>query len=220
MHIFIHNSHLYIGPLKRAISEQSYDTVIDLQQTSVKYSNLFGKVLLRHADSRLARELVFLLVQEKLSGLPLITIHSDNPRDLKEAIKKDYQIVKAAGGLVRKDDQLLMIHRLGRWDLPKGKLDAREKFRETAVREVEEECNIRVKLRDKLCTTWHYYNHHEARILKQTRWYSMDCVDDTAMKPQTEEDIEDIRWMNTEDITQVLPHTYPAIAYVFDKYYE
>ncbi|HRZ76394.1 MAG TPA: NUDIX domain-containing protein, partial [Bacteroidales bacterium] len=49
----------------------------------------------------------------------------------------------AAGGFVLNgDDRLLMIHRNGYWDLPKGKPNAGEELQATALREVEEETGI------------------------------------------------------------------------------
>ena len=49
----------------------------------------------------------------------------------------------AAGGLVtNENNELLMIFRRGKWDLPKGKLDKGETIEECAIREVEEETGI------------------------------------------------------------------------------
>jgi ADP-ribose pyrophosphatase YjhB (NUDIX family) len=43
---------------------------------------------------------------------------------------------------VRKKDKFLMIYRMKKWDLPKGKKEKKEKYKDTAVREVSEECNV------------------------------------------------------------------------------
>ena len=52
-------------------------------------------------------------------------------------------LIEAAGGLVYNlDNQLLMIFRNGKWDLPKGKLNPGEIIRQCAIREVKEECGI------------------------------------------------------------------------------
>ena len=51
--------------------------------------------------------------------------------------------VHAAGGLLTDEaGRLLCIHRIGHWDLPKGKLEAGEALEEAAAREVQEECGV------------------------------------------------------------------------------
>ena len=37
-----------------------------------------------------------------------------------------FKLVEAAGGVVLKENKLLFIHRLGKWDLPKGKMEGEE----------------------------------------------------------------------------------------------
>src|SRR5665213_1803978 len=55
-------------------------------------------------------------------------------------LRKRYKYIEAAGGLVLNEKgKVLMIHRLGVWDLPKGKLDKGETPRKAAIREIEEE---------------------------------------------------------------------------------
>ncbi|NJM25314.1 MAG: NUDIX domain-containing protein [Bacteroidia bacterium] len=112
-----------------------------------------------------------------------------------------------------------MIYRLKKWDLPKGKKEKRERYRETAVREVGEECNVTVKLAGKICTTWHTYTMNKSSMLKKTRWYLMDLVDDSRMRPDITEDIEDIRWMSQKEVYHALEHSYKSIRHVFERYY-
>src|SRR5690606_34722288 len=139
--------------------------------------------------------------------------------DVKKYLKSKFKIVKAAGGLVRKKEKFLMIYRLKKWDLPKGKREKNESFRETAVREVGEECNIAVKIGRKICVTWHTYTMNKRAMLKKTKWYLMDCTDDARMKPAVEEDIEDLRWMTRKEVYHALEHSYKSISYVFEEYY-
>lgn len=113
-----------------------------------------------------------------------------------------------------------MIYRLKKWDLPKGKKEKGEKYKHTAVREVEEECNITVKLGAKICTTWHTYTMNKRAMLKKTKWYLMESVDDSRMKPQVAEDIEEIRWMNPKEVYHALEHSYKSINHVFEQFYE
>lgn len=48
----------------------------------------------------------------------------------------------------------------------------------------------------------------------------MDCIEDKKMKPQAEEDIEEVRWMNPREVRLALHNSYPSIRYVFKRYYE
>src|SRR5690606_26317204 len=82
-----------------------------------------------------------------------------NPRDYFAAIKEKFRVIKAAGGLVKNGEgDYLFIFRLGKWDLPKGKVDPGESMKKAAVREVEEECGIKVDyLGQKIITSYHIY---------------------------------------------------------------
>jgi 8-oxo-dGTP pyrophosphatase MutT (NUDIX family) len=113
-----------------------------------------------------------------------------------------------------------MIYRMKKWDLPKGKKERKENYTETALREIEEECGVTVKLGPKICTTWHTYTMNRRAMLKKTKWYTMDLVDDTKMKPSIEEDIEELRWMSPKEVYHALEHSYKSISYVFERYYE
>jgi len=62
----------------------------------------------------------------------------------KSYLKNKFKVVRAAGGLVRKKDRVLMIYRMKKWDLPKGKRESGERSRATAVREVEDAFGIPV----------------------------------------------------------------------------
>ncbi len=138
----------------------------------------------------------------------------------KDYLKAKFKVIKAAGGLVRKKDKFLMIYRMKKWDLPKGKRESGESNSETALREVEEECGVKVKLGKKICTTWHTYTMNKNNMLKKTRWYAMDLVDESKLKPSIEEDIEDLRWMTQKEVYHALENSYRSIRFVFEKYYQ
>lgn len=142
-----------------------------------------------------------------------------NYEGIKQFLRQKFKVVKAAGGLVRKKDKFLMIYRMKKWDLPKGKIEKGEKNRKAAAREVEEECNVTVKVDGKICTTWHTYTMNKRAMIKKTRWYVMDVVDDSKMRPDLSEDIEETRWMNGKEVYHALEHSYKSISYVFERYY-
>ncbi|HLS37936.1 MAG TPA: NUDIX domain-containing protein [Sphingobacterium bovisgrunnientis] len=134
-------------------------------------------------------------------------------------IISDLKIIYAAGGVVRNGEgDYLFIHRLGKWDLPKGKVDEGEKMREAAVREVEEECGIKVDyLGEKIQTTYHTYIMRGKFVLKQTKWYDMGVNKVPELIPQTEEDITEAVWLNKKDLKKVRENTYPLILDILEK---
>ncbi|MDA0314826.1 MAG: NUDIX hydrolase, partial [Bacteroidetes bacterium] len=138
--------------------------------------------------------------------------------ELKKFVKSRFLIVKAAGGVVTKKHKVLLIHRLGKWDFPKGKFEKSETPEQCAKREVEEECNVRVRLGEYLCTTWHTYTQNRRSILKKTYWYEMDCTNDVSIKPQEEEGIDAIRWFSEIEAKTALIDSYPSMRYLFRKY--
>jgi 8-oxo-dGTP pyrophosphatase MutT (NUDIX family) len=113
-------------------------------------------------------------------------------------IFKDYSYIEAAGGLILNDKgKVLMIRRLGFWDLPKGKIEKGETPRKAAIREIKEECGIgKLKIIEELPSTYHVYELNGKKILKRTYWFMMTCSDDTKPVPQTEENIDEVKWMS------------------------
>ena len=47
----------------------------------------------------------------------------------------------------------------------------------------------------------------------------MDITDDSKMKPQASEDIEDVRWMSQKEVYHALELSYKSIHYVFERFY-
>ena len=132
-------------------------------------------------------------------------------------------IIVAAGGLVwNEKNELLMIFRQGKWDLPKGKLDDGETIEECAVREVVEETGLKeVKLGSFIGITQHeYYDkyiHQEA--IKESHWYAMKASSDQAFIPQTDEDITEIKWVEPNTIQKFLKNSYLNIELIIKQYF-
>ncbi len=139
--------------------------------------------------------------------------------ETKSLIREEFKIIDAAGGVVtNKEGKVLLIYRLKKWDLPKGKLDKGENFKMTAVREVEEETRVKVKLKHRITTTWHTYTIKDKPILKRTKWYAMACLDDAGMTPQKAENIEKLAWMNDEEVATALKKSYRSIRHVMEVF--
>lgn len=140
-----------------------------------------------------------------------VIISSDPKRTFKN-IRRSYGLIKAAGGLVKNEsNEYLFIFRKGKWDLPKGKLDAGEKNRVAAKREVMEECGIKIaEVGNRLARTWHVYEEKGEVVFKKTSWYNMKARKQKLV-PQLEEDITDARWISEGDFSKVKDNTYPLI---------
>ncbi len=107
-----------------------------------------------------------------------------------------YKIIEAAGGLIfNENNEILVMFRRGSWDLPKGKIDYGETPESAAIREVKEETGlVNVVIERFFKKTYHTYTLKEKRILKRTYWYLMQTTD-TKLTPQTEEDIEIVKFV-------------------------
>ncbi|MFT4902653.1 MAG: 8-oxo-dGTP pyrophosphatase MutT (NUDIX family) [Thalassomonas sp.] len=125
----------------------------------------------------------------------------------------DYSLIEAAGGLVyNSDNQLLMIFRNGKWDLPKGKLEIDENIKECAIREVEEECGISgLSIINALKDTYHTYEINGKKILKRTFWFAMNSNYKGNLIPQTEEGITKVIWVDKQDIAEKLENSFRNI---------
>ena len=130
-----------------------------------------------------------------------------------------HKLVRAAGGLVSNaKGSTLMIFRLNRWDLPKGKVEKGESVDQAALREVEEECGIsQLKLGSLLLTTYHTYTHKGKAVLKETFWYRMVSSDPKHPVPQQEEGISKVEWMNSESLQNAMHNTWQTIRDVVLK---
>ncbi len=196
-----------------------YNYTLDAATESITQAKLINHVWIRNVDES-HFDTLFRLLNSNVPTNILSVIVSTAGLPVKKYLKAKFKIVKAAGGLIRKKEKFLMIYRLKKWDLPKGKREKSETYKQTAVREVAEECNISVKLGRKICTTWHTYTMNKHAMLKRTKWYLMDLVDDSKIKPATDEDIEDIRWMTRKEVYHALEHSYKSISHVFEQYYQ
>jgi 8-oxo-dGTP pyrophosphatase MutT (NUDIX family) len=136
-----------------------------------------------------------------------------NVDSLFSELKKSFHYIEAAGGLIEQDHKYLFIYRLGKWDLPKGKIDKGESAPEAAVRECEEECAISgLQIISELPSTYHIYPYKTGHALKTTYWYRMKSSHKGKLSPQTEENIEKVEWLDIAAIkTTVLKNTYLSV---------
>ncbi len=139
--------------------------------------------------------------------------HGKNKEEIWTHFLSLFNHVKAAGGVVKDESgRTLFIFRNGRWDLPKGKIEAGEKTEDAALREVREECGLRnLRMVRPLVSTFHAYLLNGKRILKETSWYEMQHTGSEKPVPQREEGISKVRWVEKKDLGEVLSNTFHSV---------
>ncbi|MDR2848796.1 MAG: NUDIX domain-containing protein [Bacteroidales bacterium] len=140
---------------------------------------------------------------------------------LLEAVKPCFKVVEAAGGVVNlPDGRILLIKRLGKWDLPKGKAEKGELPEQTAVREVMEECGLSETpvIASKLTDSYHTYHHKGHHVLKHTAWYAMDYAAAEPLQPQLSEDITEAVWCTRQQVDAAMLQTYGSVKDVLAAY--
>jgi len=117
-----------------------------------------------------------------------------------EAPRDDLRVVRAAGGLVVRDGQVLLVHRpkYDDWSFPKGKCDDGESDEVCALREVEEETGLRCELLEELGET--HYSDARGRP-KTVRYWRMRPVGGE-FAPHDE--VDEIRWETAENAAGIL----------------
>lgn len=150
---------------------------------------------------------------ETSSKIELIILNS-NPQIVFEKLCSVFKFIEAAGGLViNDDDELLLIYRFNKWDLPKGKREKNESIEVCAIREVEEECGIHGHvIKRELCSTFHTYHDKKQLCIKQNYWFEMSYSGTKKGNPQLEEDISQVVWVKAPDLHQYLSNTYPSVV--------
>jgi 8-oxo-(d)GTP phosphatase len=111
-------------------------------------------------------------------------------------------VVRAAGGVVRRGELLAVVHRPHRsdWTLPKGKLEAGESEPEAAVREVAEETGWRAELGADLGLV--EYALADGRP-KTVRWYAMHALEEVG---EPAGDVDEVRWLPDAEARALLTY--------------
>ena len=112
-------------------------------------------------------------------------------------------MIRAAGGVVRRDGLIAVVHRPqhGDWSLPKGKLEPGEDDATAAVREVREETGRDAVIEQDLGTV--SYEVASGRP-KTVRWWRMSLVDDDGHEPDRE--VDQVRWVPPGEAMRLLTY--------------
>lgn len=106
----------------------------------------------------------------------------------------------SAGGVVYKEGKWLVCQHSGhhKWGFPKGLVEEGESLKETALREVEEECGVKTKIIDKIPEPEKYvYSLDGVRIFKQVNYFLMEYMSGDIKDHDWE--TEGIEWLEFDE---------------------
>lgn len=189
--VFYNDASIFIG---EGLQEEAESTTFH-----VKNKNSLHGFLDQYLKKEVPREL-------QLTGSDPASIWSD--------FRSYFHCINAAGGWVKNPEgQSLFIKRLGRWDLPKGKMEKGESPEACALREVEEECGVKgLRIIKDLPCSYHIYACKHRWVLKRTYWYLMSTSYHGPLVPQTKEDITEVHWLDPATSRQALQSSYRSLA--------
>ena len=131
---------------------------------------------------------------------------------LKTFLKKLPNVVAGGGKVLNSKGDILFIYRNDKWDLPKGKIEGKESIEETALREVEEETNVKgLKITKPLETTYHIFKRNGKHKIKITYWFEMTSDYNGILEPQVNEGITKVEWLNPEQTLEAMENSYANI---------
>ena len=157
------------------------------------------------------KTIISLLEKKNIRGVEIVT---NNPLREWRVFKSRFKFIIAAGGVVfNSNNEILVIFRNGKWDLPKGKLEKGEDIPICAIREVKEECGVcDLAITKELPSTYHCYQSKKGDwILKRTYWYKMMSKYQGELVPQKEEGIDAVEWFDKKSLSEMKKNTYKSI---------
>lgn len=211
-----------LGPILKWIEMPNLKENKDKKEETQTVEEIAAENSIEVAAKEIAKAKMLDIIEELESFSPVegfkiaVAAYAKSYKKLVQLFKSFYKVQEAAGGLVRQEQsgKILAIFRRGHWDMAKGKTEKEESIEQTAVREVQEETGIKnIDLQAFITTTYHTFNGQtlqlqsmnvRRRILKVSHWYNMQTPD-VELVPQTEEDIEDIAWLDYADFLQKKP---------------
>ncbi|MBL0343419.1 MAG: NUDIX domain-containing protein [Bacteroidetes bacterium] len=195
-----------------------YKVFINDKEITFKRSVLEDKITKDDSYEKKIHELSAKLINSKKGLSKNITLISNRPFFAMHAFLKTFKKISAAGGIVSKsknNDPILMIFRLGKWDLPKGKTEKGENLSQAAIREVREECGIKkLRIIKKLPPTYHLYVLKNEWVVKKTAWFLMNSAYTGTLTPQAEEGIQQVKWVPKTQLKSYLSLSYSSIAHL------
>lgn len=156
---------------------------------------------------------------ESFQEIGHIFIETKEPEETFRDFASYFKTLLAAGGLVLNNmDQIIMIHRFGYWDFPKGKVEKGESLEAAGIRETEEETGVKgLSIIKKLPTVYHIYNYSNKWILKETAWFLMKTDYCGLLTPQLEEEIMAAKWIPIDFLNQYIEQSYSGLQILVEE---
>ncbi len=127
MNLFINDIQVKIIRPEKNLDKREFNTIIDANKEPITLAKLLHRTWIKHVRQADVDKLLDVLDTTIPHELISLTLSVDDYTGVKKFLKKKFRVIKAAGGLVKKSDKYLMIYRMKKWDLPKGKLYLGEK---------------------------------------------------------------------------------------------
>jgi 8-oxo-dGTP pyrophosphatase MutT (NUDIX family) len=112
-------------------------------------------------------------------------------------------VVRGAGAIVVRDGRVLLIHRPKHddWGFPKGKLEPGEDEAAAAVREVEEEVGLRVRLGARLGEARYALGDGTPKVVA---YFRAEADGD----PESREGVDEVRWATPAEAALILSYAH------------
>ena len=150
------------------------------------------------------------LKKDKYNSVRIVGI--DKEVLLKKFLALLPNVIAGGGKVYNPKNEILFIFRNGKWDLPKGKAEAKETINQTALREVEEETGITgLSITKPLEITYHIFKRNERHYIKVTYWFQMYSEYEGTLIPQEKEGITKVKWIPETKLKKVLKNSYSNI---------
>ncbi len=118
----------------------------------------------------------------------------------------------SAGGMVfrrrgERLDILLIQDSKGRWTIPKGHIEKKEKMEEAAIREIGEETGLtQMRILDRLDKIHFFYRRRGRLIFMTTYLFLIEAEGDEKLVPEDNEGITDVRWFEKSQALDIIAY--------------
>ena len=107
----------------------------------------------------------------------------------------------SCGAVCFYENKVLMIHSVyGHWGFPKGHVEKDETYKQTAISEVKEECNIDIEIISDTYFTNTY--SPKTNVIKDVHYFIAKATSTKIINQQIE--VSEAKWVDIEDVMDVL----------------